>query len=377
MRSSQDVNNPKSRIERLGYRQSRNRTATMTKNRRSSTSSSKLPAAKRLRATPDMALTIPAKIDDRSVQFVVDNSYKRIPLRESNLDRSGNHHKIHDWTLYLDIVKGDPDLIERVAFDLGSTFEPREFISSSPIRVTKPNGASAWRFSTRQQVYGATKATISIRGAGGSKMVLTHMIQLEQGGKKNVLHAFREHRGVVPLRMLKIDDAQKFGIELELSSASLDPSMIADMMPRNAGRIEVMDTWREGRQNYTQGWKIVPDGSIACNRSMPNCKKFEVVSRILKGGNGLNEITAVTKALANAQIQVNKSMGFHVHVDVSEYSIGELIKICQNFIKVRQSRAHVLNGRIISNHKLTASLQVRGCHGLLYAPIATQWKSRM
>lgn len=142
----------------------------------------------------------------------------------------------------------------------------------------------------------------------------------------------------MPLRMIKIDEEQKFGIELELSSPlGIDSLMIANMMPRNAGQVAVIETHSQGRQLYSEGWKIVPDGSIVCNRNMPACNKFELVSRVLQGGRGLSEVAAVTKSLQNASIQINKSMGFHVHIDVSKYSVQQLIKICQNFIKVRKS----------------------------------------
>jgi hypothetical protein len=272
--------------------------------------------------------------DDRSVRFVVNNTYKSIPSHKAKLDRSGKHLKTHEYTLYVDIVKGDPDLIDRVFFDMGSTFSPSTFISSCPVQVTQPNGSPGWRFSTTQQVYGSTKAEISIRGAGGSKMVVAHKIRLGEGGpKKRTIYTFREARGRQPLRMVKIEDNQRFGIELELSSPpGIDTEMIADMMPRSAGNVIVGGA---RHASHTEGWKIVSDGSIVCNRNMPDCHKFEVVSRILVGGDGLGQIEAVTKALGKANIKVNKSMGFHVHVDVSGYSIEQLIKICQNFIKVR------------------------------------------
>jgi Putative amidoligase enzyme len=163
-------------------------------------------------------------------------------------------------------------------------------------------------------------------------MVVTHNIQLNTNHRTPSLLTFKEHNGGHPLRMVKIDDAQKFGIELELSSPpGIDSRMIANMMPRSAGNVIV-----GGARHavHTDGWKVVHDGSIACNRSMPACNKFELVSRILVGGAGLRQISDVTRALSNSQITINKSMGFHVHVDVSGYSVEQLIKSCQNFIKV-------------------------------------------
>jgi Putative amidoligase enzyme len=82
-------------------------------------------------------------------------------------------------------------------------------------------------------------------------------------------------------------------------------------------------------------WKIVPDRSIACSRDAPTCTKFELVSPVLKGGGGLNQVSQVLNGLNHVQtsLQVNKSMGFHVHVDVSKLSLQEIIKVCQNCIK--------------------------------------------
>ena len=283
-----------------------------------------------------MALVAHCDVDVNSVRFVVDNTYKRIPWNDAKLDKSGTYRKVHEWTLYVDVVSGDPDCVERVLFDLGPTFSPSTYICASPIKVTQSNGLTAWRFATTQQVYGQTNAKISIRGCGGSVKTVSHQIHLKEEAQRNrTLHTFHEYRPHQPLRMIKIDDSQRYGIELELSSPpNIDTHAIADMMPRNAGLILIAGSYRDGRQSYEEGWKIVSDGSIVCNVNMPSCHKFELVSRILVGGSGLNEISAVTKALVNAQIQVNRSMGFHVHVDVSGFTLEQLIKICQNFIKV-------------------------------------------
>jgi hypothetical protein len=218
---------------------------------------------------------------------------------------------------------------------MGPTFYPQTFVCSCPIRVIRSNGLPAWRFSTTQQVYGATKATISLVGVKGSKTVVTHHIRLNDDRRKCKVYAFREPKGRAPHRKVKIDDAQKFGVELELSSPpGIDSNMIANMMPRSAGDVFVAESHGEGKQYHSNGWKVVPDGSIVCNRNVSTCHKFELVSNILDGGKGLDQIYQVTRALGKARIQINKSMGFHVHVDVLGYSIEQLIKICQNFIKV-------------------------------------------
>eukprot|EP00545_Synedropsis_sp_CCMP1620_P002818 CAMPEP_0119003338 /NCGR_PEP_ID=MMETSP1176-20130426/504_1 /TAXON_ID=265551 /ORGANISM="Synedropsis recta cf, Strain CCMP1620" /LENGTH=480 /DNA_ID=CAMNT_0006954931 /DNA_START=18 /DNA_END=1460 /DNA_ORIENTATION=+ len=286
-----------------------------------------------------LALRSSPSHDDSSVQFVVSNTYKRVSTRSAKLDRSEKHAKVHDWTLFVDVVSGNPDLIERVVFDLGSTFKPPKFISSCPIPVKQPNGREGWRFSTRQQTYGGATATINIRGAGGSITSLSYTIQLDKSSiyhKKLALYTFTERRGAQPLRMIKMPGNQNFGIELELSSdPGVDPQDVANGMPQNAGHVYVVENYRQGREDYSGGWKIVPDSSIVCNRNMPACNKFELVSRVLQGGMGLSEVAAVVRSMEtiHPKLKVNKSMGFHVHIDVEGLSFEQIKKVCQNFIK--------------------------------------------
>jgi len=287
-----------------------------------------------------------------SVDFVVGNSYQKISRSRARLDRSGRHSKVHDWTLFLDVINSDgqsstnssPDIIERVTFDLGPSFSPTTFTCWTPIPIVDHRGRTKWRFKTRQQTYGSVNATIKIRGAGGTTLVTTHSILLgntESEHLKGPVQQFVENRPMKPLKALKLNENQNFGIELELSSSNMiTDRMIADMINNSSSRssdstyVEVIDQWGSSRQT-SSNWKIVPDSSIMCTASSPDCNKFELVSPILRGGSGLSQVNKILNQLQSIEpkLKVNKSMGFHLHIDVESLSHGQLVKICQNFIK--------------------------------------------
>lgn len=277
-----------------------------------------------------------------AVTYTVGNSHKKVPSSKAKLDRSRKHKKIHDWTLFVDVLEGNQDLIQRVTFDLGATFQPRAFACSCPIKVKRHDGRSAWRFSTRQQTYGATTAKISLLGVGGSKAQATHTVLL--GASANTVGAsqrFVESCPGKPLPLLKVAPDQKFGIELELTSpANTTVERIAASLTQKTkgrfGRITYIPSYADSHHT-TEVWKMVPDSSIACSRNNPACKSFELVSPILVGGSGLNQASQVLDALKHTELQVNKSMGFHVHVDTSSLNLQQIIKICQNMIKYEVS----------------------------------------
>jgi hypothetical protein len=272
-----------------------------------------------------------------AVQFVVGNTYSKVPLSEAKLDHSGKYRKIHDWTLFVDVIEGNPDdVIDHVSFDLGPSFLPRTFTCSTPV----PKRGNIWSFQTRQQTYGPVTASIQIRGVGGSVLECSHKIQFTTNAHSPV-HTFREIRNPRPQRMLRIPDDACFGIELELTSAvHIPPETVAQNLESATIRFEVMvNDYRAGRATSCN-WKLVPDSSIVCNTSMPNCNRFELVSPILMGGGGLNQVSQILKRLhdyirrePHIQLSVNKSMGFHVHINVADLSHEELIKVCQNFVK--------------------------------------------
>lgn len=260
-------------------------------------------------------------------------------MLSAKLDRSRRYKKVHDWTLYVDVISGEADLIERVSFDFGEGFSPSVFHCAYPVPVKRPNGQDAWRFSTRQQTYGPVDAKIKIRGCGGSIMEFVYSVELSgRGGHKAETLVFREDRRPKAPTFTKLPDSTNFGIELELTSAThVSTYHIAQTLQSSANcAVDVIDSYSQAHNDTSYNWKLVPDGSIVCSTSLPDCNTFELVSPVLCGGNGLNQVSNVLRCLGNniqPSLKVNKSMGFHVHIDVSTLSLSQLIKVCQNYIK--------------------------------------------
>ena len=71
------------------------------------------------------------------------------------------------------------------------------------------------------------------------------------------------------------------------------------------------------------------DGSIEIKGYRP----FEVVSPILRGDDGLQQVRRVLNGLKEMGAVVNESTGHHVHVDAENLSMLELKRIAQGYVK--------------------------------------------
>ena len=104
-------------------------------------------------------------------------------------------------------------------------------------------------------------------------------------------------------------NAMTFGIEIECIGLSCTQAQVA---LSNAG-ISVVNN------GYTHAvireWKVVPDGSLHARNG--SC---EVVSPILRGQDGMNQVRTVMMILRTAGATVNPSCGMHIHLGVEHYT---------------------------------------------------------
>ena len=121
---------------------------------------------------------------------------------------------------------------------------------------------------------------------------------------------------------------RSFGLEIEFTHTNPhrqelthDEKMDLVLQLRQAG-IPIMTGYRN--ESHSGYWKLTRDGS--CGN--------ELVSPILSGKEGLEEVKKVTEILINfPQIKVNKNCGLHVHIDARDLSKKQITKVFLNYAK--------------------------------------------
>ena len=77
-------------------------------------------------------------------------------------------------------------------------------------------------------------------------------------------------------------------------------------------------------------WRLKPDQSLS---SYGTGFAMELVSPVLQGWNGVQQLQLMLKPLEHIGAKVNKSCGLHVHVGVSDWKIKEFRNLFKRYIK--------------------------------------------
>jgi len=140
-----------------------------------------------------------------------------------------------------------------------------------------------------------------------------------------------------------------FGVEIECISPIGRQQLANALM--SAG-IDAQDAGYTHRT--TSYWKLVTDGSIQASRECPN--GIEVVSPILKGTDGLEQLRKVMNALVASGCKVNASCGLHVHCGAGGASVQQLKNVAMMFLRHERSFDAILpRSRRANNCRWAAS----------------------
>ena len=268
-----------------------------------------------------------------SIHFDVKHTLDQSPSRGSS------------WTIDVFIPKHYQ--IEKVSFcHYHALLSEPLFVTKNPTNIRRSNGSTekCFRYKGYQHPKSDSKysnVVIQLFSSCGRYAESSHSVAPEKAGKRHGKIPSFSFEKSYPwdkrLIVASLTNNQTYGIELELSDSNgMGRQSVANAIERRtASSVKVVDHYRNSHKPSSR-WKLVHDGSIECNRSTPNCSKFELVSPILRGEEGLTACHNILESLNRSKsvdIAVNKSMGFHVHVSVKGFTLGMLKNLCKNFVE--------------------------------------------
>lgn len=102
---------------------------------------------------------------------------------------------------------------------------------------------------------------------------------------------------------------RRFGVEIEAYNCNKNTLAAA---LREEGILVSVEAYNHNTRNH---WKLVSDSSLLGNNT------FELVSPVLEGQSGLEELKKVCWVLDACNAKVNDSCGLHIHFDASNFTL--------------------------------------------------------
>lgn len=119
------------------------------------------------------------------------------------------------------------------------------------------------------------------------------------------------------------NENRQFGVEIEFIADAHQLSQVI-IKARALGLAIEQEGYNHSTRNH---WKIITDASCG----------WELVSPILKGRKGLEDLEKACQALNAANVQVNKSCGLHVHHDTNGMNVNQLKNIFILYAKLERT----------------------------------------
>lgn len=149
-----------------------------------------------------------------------------------------------------------------------------------------------------------------------------------------------------------------FGVELEVGnevSQKYIEAVIKTATERTTVRTEGSTLWADSINN--DYWHVKYDSSCGA-QGRPYDHGWEVASFKAKGEKELTEICEITNALHYFGCKVNDNCGFHIHVDVADFSTDDMARTLAQWFKIEQWLCHAVPPRRVDNYfckKLTSA----------------------
>lgn len=140
----------------------------------------------------------------------------------------------------------------------------------------------------------------------------------------------------------------KFGVEIEAIGATADG---AARMVNGQGVPCVSESYNHNVRNH---WKVVYDASVhdtRGNSTRGGRGGFELVSPVLEGENGKEQVRKALKGLRDGGCTVNRTCGLHVHIDARSMPLDQLKKLVALYLK----HEHLIDAIMPDSRKASAN----------------------
>lgn len=135
----------------------------------------------------------------------------------------------------------------------------------------------------------------------------------------------------------EFDSKRFFGVEIEFGDSGFSRNQISDIISKKTHkRVKTAKGWAESKNNSY--WHVKHDSTCGEDvAAFPQWSKplgWEVASYKAAGKKDIFHIAEVAEFLKSQGALVNYNCGFHIHVDVSDFSEDRVSSILANWIKV-------------------------------------------
>lgn len=139
---------------------------------------------------------------------------------------------------------------------------------------------------------------------------------------------------------------RQFGVEAEFYNITVDQALEA------LRAVGINVTWEGYTHAVMDHWKIVKDGSVS-SRGTGLSSGLELVSPILKGEAGLQELAKALDALHNAGAKTNTTCGLHVHVDTAGMNGVQRKNFFNSYVRNQRVLDRLVSASRRNNHGYT------------------------
>lgn len=222
-----------------------------------------------------------------------------------------------------------------------------------------------------QTTWTKTRRIEALLALGLTRTEVAAAMGVGYGFVQNVYAAWQRRTGAQPAAAARIALAlaafapqrftRRFGIELECYGVQR-ATLVTELQAQ--GLEAQNETYNHSTRPH---WKTVSDGSLVGENTL------ELVSPVLEGRDGLDEVASACRALRQTNARVNSTCGFHAHFDARDMPLDQMKRVCLNYLRLETMIDSVMApSRRANTNRFCGSINRPGVEARILAATTTR-----